>query len=272
MVNDNARTVLVTGASYGFGELIADLMARKGYQVYGTSRTQHPDRPSGVKMRVMEVTDKDSVRACIAGIVREAGRLDILINNAGLSQLSLAEETALEDVDRLVATNLLGPMYTTLTALPFLRENGGGRIITISSISGIMGFPGYSAYCGGKFGIEGFMESLAYEVEGQNIHVSIVEPATYQTGLIMRQVKSVHQLPVYDPVRQRVMTYMESNLAKGKDPHILANRVVQIAETAKPKLRYRVGFDTHMAFYLRKLLPFGVVRQIFRSMMKMPAR
>jgi NADP-dependent 3-hydroxy acid dehydrogenase YdfG len=266
----NTRTVIVTGASYGFGELIADTMAQKGYQVYGTSRKQLPDRPSGVKMRIMDVTDKESVQHCIQAIYQEASRIDILINNAGLSQLSLAEELALEDVDRLVATNLLGPVYTTLTVLPLFREHGGGRIITMSSICAIMGFPGYSAYCAGKSGIEGFMESLEYELKDMNIHLSIVEPDTHQTGQAARQVQPSQTLPVYDPIRQTILKYMRANLATDKDPHIVANRVIQIAEAKNPKRRYRIGFDTHLTFYLRKLLPYGTVRQIFKLMMKMP--
>lgn len=264
----SAGTVIVTGASSGFGELIADLMAKKGYRVYGTSRAQHPDKTSGVKMRVLDVTSKDAVCHCIEGIYEEAGKIDILINNAGISHLSLAEEMALEDIDQMIATNLLGPIYTTLAVLPFMRKHGGGRIITLTSICGIAGFPGYASYSGSKFGIEGFMEALEYEVEPMNIHISLVEPATFKTGISTRQIGAACRIPDYDGVRETVMKYMKADLANGKDPYIVAGRVVQIAQAHKTKLRYRVGFNSQLAFYLREALPYGLFHQVFKLMMK----
>ncbi len=264
----SSNTVIVTGASSGFGELIADLMAKKGYQVFGTSRTQHPDKPSGVKMRVLDVSSKDAVRQCIEGIYKEAGKIDILINNAGISHLCFAEEMALEDIDQMVATNLLGPIYTTLAVLPFIRKQGGGRIITFTSIAAIAGFPAYASYSGSKFGIEGFMEALQYEVEPMNIHISLVQPATFKTGISTRQIGATRRIPAYAGVRETVIKYMKADLANGKDPYSVANRVVQIAQARKPKLRYRVGFNSHLAFHLRKALPYSLFHQIFKLMME----
>jgi NAD(P)-dependent dehydrogenase (short-subunit alcohol dehydrogenase family) len=264
-----AGTVIVTGASSGFGELIADLMAKQGHQVYGTSRAQQPDKPSGVKMRVLDMTSKDAVRHCIEGIYEETGKIDILINNAGISHLSLAEEMALEDIDQMIATNLLGPIYTTLAVLPFMRKHGGGRIVTLTSICGIAGFPAYASYSGSKFGIEGFMEALQYEVEPLNIHISLVEPATFKTGISMRQIGSVRRIPAYDGVRETIIKYMKADLANGKDPYIVASRVIQIAESNKTRLRYRVGSNSQLAFYLRKALPYGLFHQVFKFMMKL---
>ena len=134
--------ILITGASSGFGALTAEKLAQQGYTVYGTSRRELPDTDAGVRMRVLDVTDSESVQACVDGILDEVGRIDVLVNNAGIGQLSLAEETAMATAEKIVQTNFWGMVRVTQAVLPTMREQGSGRILFMSSLAGLIGTPG----------------------------------------------------------------------------------------------------------------------------------
>ena len=175
------RVVLITGASKGLGRAAAELLSLRGCRVFGTSRHPQPDPSHGYEMLPLDVRSDESVQACVGEVLRRAGRIDVLVNNAGYGLVGLIEETGVEQVREQFETNFFGVVRMTQTVLPVMRGQLAGRIINISSMAGIMGVPGEGYYCATKFALEGFTETLYYEVEPFGIHACLVEPGFFAT-------------------------------------------------------------------------------------------
>ncbi|MFN6565309.1 MAG: SDR family NAD(P)-dependent oxidoreductase [Nostoc sp. ChiSLP01] len=169
----NQKVVLVTGASSGFGQLIAQKLAAVDYCVFGTSRKEHP--PSqGVEMLRLDVTSDSSVQSCINGLVTRTKRIDVLVNNAGQIHASMIEETSLEQAKEIFETNFWGVVRVTNAVLPIMRQQRSGHIINMSSVAGLIGAPGQGFYSASKFALEGYSEALSVELDPFNIQVSLV--------------------------------------------------------------------------------------------------
>ena len=189
------KALLITGASSGFGELTARLALERGWAVAATARRPEAvlrgaDSPSLLRSR-LDVTDEGSIRGSVAAARARFGRLDAVVNNAGVGVCGAAEEVPEADVRWLFDVNFFGAVAVARAALPGMREQGGGRLVFVSSDWGRVGFPAYSAYCASKHALEGWCESLSHEVRRFGVHVTLVEPGAFDTGFEERSLRQV---------------------------------------------------------------------------------
>ena len=258
---------LITGASSGFGQRIAETLAQRGYTVYGTSRRDLPDSQvnnHSVRMRVLDVTSDASVASCLDDILAEAGRIDLLVNNAGITNSGTAEETPLPEAEALFQTNFFGAARVTNGVLPGMRDRRSGRLVFISSLAGLLGTPGQAYYAASKHALEGYAETLAAEVAGFGLHVSLVEPGFFRTAIHTKAAANEKNLIAdYDGVREPLHRYFTQHVQRGGDPQQVADLVAKIAGADKPHLRYRVGRDAVWTPRLQALLPEAM---FFRGM------
>ncbi len=249
------KVALVTGASSGFGKLTAELLASKGYRVFGTSRKEQPDPHPGIKMLVLDVRSDISVHECVDELRATAKRIDLLVNNAGEAHVSLVEETSLSEAQGIFDTNFFGVVRVTNAVLPIMREQRAGRIITVGSLAGLVGVPAQAFYSASKFALEGFSESLAMEVRGFNIKVSLIEPGFFKTNIGQSARSGSQSIPDYNTIRETLQTSIQRAIARGDNPQKVAELIVKVAETAKPKLRYRAGSSAVWVSRLKAILP-----------------
>lgn len=263
------KVVLITGASSGFGKATAELLSAKGYTVYGTSRKEVKD--DKIHFVVMDVRDRESVCRGVEQVVKECGRIDVLINNAGMGiggSLELATE---EEIELQMGTNFHGCVNVCQTVLPVMRKQGGGQIINLSSIGGVMGLPYQGFYSASKFAIEGFSEALAAEVRGFGIKVSMVEPGDFATNFTARRRNSeaTAKNAAYGNSFARSLSIIEKEENGGLKPEKLAKTMVRIIECRKPRLRYVVAnLEQKFSVFLKKVLPgnwfVGILRNYYK--------
>src|SRR3954453_4352425 len=183
MAVGTGRVALVTGASAGVGQAAARALVGAGFTVYGTSRKATAgEKRGGVVFLPLDVTDDESVADAVREVLDRAGRIDVLVNNAGLGVAGAAEESSIEQARGLFETNLFGSMRMTRAVLPHMRERGSGRIINVSSVLGFMPAPFMALYSASKHAIEGYSESPAPEVREQGVRALLVEPAYTRTS------------------------------------------------------------------------------------------
>ncbi|GJF33386.1 short-chain dehydrogenase/reductase [Kitasatospora sp. NE20-6] len=244
----NSRTWLVTGVSSGFGHALTTRLLERGDRVIGTVRT--PDKvadlggkyPDTFRAVVLDVTDTAAVRRTVEAAFA-AGRVDVVVSNAGYGLFGAAEEITDTQVDHIIATNLTGSITLIRAALPHLRAQGGGRIIQMSTYGGQVAFPGNSLYHATKWGIEGFAESVAQEVAPFGIGVTIVEPGGARTEFRRGSARVADPIDAYagSPAHAfRAMLDPAGGLAPG-DPRRMAARIIESADTHPAPLRMVLG-------------------------------
>lgn len=257
--------VLVTGASSGIGRSIAKLLSEKGFEVLGTSRDPEKisDKIPGVKYMALDQLSKESIDK----LVREAGDVDILINNAGQGQVGPLEEVPIEKIRSLFEVNLFGVIQLTKAILPSMRKRKKGLIINLSSMSGIFGVGFTSVYCGTKFAIEGVFRSLRQEVKPFGIHVVQIEPGYVATGF--KQDPYIDQKSDYYKNARIFKDIRDRNIETGVQPDEVAKKVLYVINKKNPKPGYPVGGDAPRNAFLNKILPVRLVewfqRKKFRS-------
>ena len=251
----NKKIALVTGASSGFGQLTAARLACDGYRVFGTSRKPQAVSAPSVEMLVLDVCSDESVQACVTELLQRAGRLDLLVNNAGQTHASLAEETDPAQARDVMETNFWGAVRVTNAVLPTMRKQRGGHIINVSSLAGLLGPPGQAFYSASKFALEGYSEALSMELHPFHIHVSLIEPGFFNTGLHASLAPPARQIPDYDSLRSAIETSVQESIAQGGDPQAVAEAIVRAAASKSPKLRYRVGSDAVWVPRLKAIVP-----------------
>ena len=243
------RTWLITGVSSGFGRQLTEQLLTRGDLVIGTVRDtgkvadllQH--YPEAFHAEVLEMTDAAAVHAVVKRSFAQRGRIDVIISNAGYGLFGAAEELTDAQVEHIVATNLLGPIHLIRAALPHLRAQGGGRVIQISSYGGQVAFPGNSMYHATKWGIEGFVESVAQEVASFGIGMTIVEPGGARTEFryggaqVAKLTPIYHQTPAHSFLR---MLDPKNGLAPG-DPARMAARIIESVDAEPAPLRMVLG-------------------------------
>src|SRR5437764_9797874 len=183
MAVETGRVALVTGASSGIGEAAAHQLLDAGFTVYGTSRKAVAgEQRDGVVFLPLDVTDDQSVAGTVREVLDRSGRIDVLVNNAGVGTAGAAEESSIDQARALFETNLFGSIRMTRAVLPHMREQSGGRIINVSSVLGFMPAPFMALYAATKHAIEGYSESLDHEVREYGVRVLLVEPAYTRTS------------------------------------------------------------------------------------------
>ena len=179
MDKDNPAVALVTGASTGIGRVTAKALQEAGFRVFGTSRRAAAERADGVNMLTCDVTDDASVAKLVDEVLTKAGRIDLLVNNAGIGLLGGAEESSIAQAQALFDVNVFGVLRMTNAVLPAMRRQGKGRIINMSSILGLIPAPYNALYASTKHALEGYSESLDHELRTFGIRVVLVEPGYY---------------------------------------------------------------------------------------------
>lgn len=243
------RTWFITGVSSGFGRQLTEQLLTRGDGVIGTVR--NPDKiadliehhPNTFHAEVLEMTDPAAVRATVDRRFAQHGRIDVIISNAGYGLFGAAEELTDAQVQDITATNLVGPIQLIRAALPHLRAQGGGRVIQISSYGGQVAFPGNSMYHATKWGIEGFVESVAQEVAAFGIGMTIIEPGGARTEFRYGSARVAKLTPVYDATPAHAFLKMldpKNGLAPG-DPARMAARIIESVEVSPAPLRLVLG-------------------------------
>ncbi|AQU70238.1 SDR family oxidoreductase [Streptomyces niveus] len=247
-----SKVILVTGAGRGLGTDIAREALVAGHQVIATGR-----RPEEVEKTLggpqdnllvtkLDITSLDDAEAAAQAAVDRFGRIDVLINNAGNFFAGYFEEITPDQMRRQIETNLFGPMNVTRAVLPILRKQRAGHIITLSSSAGLIGQEFCVAYAASKFGVEGWMESLRYDIEPYNIHTTVVEPGFFRTELLV-DGSTIWPEPTIDDYAQRttatVAAWKSMNGQQTGDPAKLARALLAIAGQSKPLQRFIAGAD-----------------------------
>ena len=242
-----SKTWLITGVSSGFGYEMTKQLLEKGDTVIGTVRNkskvqklidEYPDR---FDCQILDVTDVPGVQKTVTAAFEAHGKVDVVVSNAGYGLFGCAEELSDQEIDHIIATNLTGSIQLIKSALPYMRKQGGGRIIQISSYGGQVAFAANSMYHATKFGIEGFCESVAQEVAQFSIGVTIVEPGGARTEFRYGSAKVAKLMPEYESCHSFLnMLDASKGLAPG-DPAKMAQRIIESVELEKAPLRMVLG-------------------------------
>jgi NAD(P)-dependent dehydrogenase (short-subunit alcohol dehydrogenase family) len=267
------KTAIVTGASSGIGEATAERLARAGYKVYGTSRRGAREGQRSFEMLPLDVTSDESVDAAVREVIRLAGRIDLLVNNAGFGVApAAAEESSIEQAQSIFDTNFFGLVRMTRAVVPHMRQQGGGRIINIGSVLGFLPAPYMALYAATKHAIEGYSESLDHEVRTSGIRVSVIEPAYTKTQFDANLLEADSKLDEYRAARAGVSKQMREVLAAGDEPGVVADVVLKAAMASRPKLRYTAGALANRLRLLRRFAPAGVMDAGIRRNLQLDAR
>ncbi len=242
-----SKTWLITGVSSGFGYEMTKQLLEKGENVVGTVRNKGKvqnlinEYPENFDCRILDVTDVTAVQKTVAAAFEKHGKVDVVVSNAGYGLFGCAEELSDEQIDHIIATNLTGAIQLIKSAIPYMRKQGGGRIIQISSYGGQVAYPANSMYHATKFGIEGFCESVAQEVAQFNIGVTIVEPGGARTEFRYGSAKVANLMPEYESCHGFLnMLDASKGLAPG-DPAKMAQRIIESTDKNPAPLRMVLG-------------------------------
>src|SRR3954469_14442425 len=222
MAIETGRVALVTGASAGIGKAAAERLLQGGFTVYGTSRKASAgEQRGGVTFLPLDVTDDDSVDGAVREVLDRSGRIDVLVNNAGLGITGAAEESSVEQARALFDTNFFGSIRMTRAVLPHMRERGSGRIINLSSVLGLVPSPFGALYAATKHAMEGYSESLDHEVREHGVRVLLVEPAYTRTSFDANAVPADEPLPVYARRREVAGVLNAEGIKGGDEPSVV---------------------------------------------------
>ncbi len=270
MHSTSQKTALVTGASSGIGYASAEALARAGFTVFGTSRKPSGNSPGPVTMLACDVTDGGSVAALVSEVLARAGRIDVLVNNAGVGLFGGAEESSAAQVQRLYDVNLFGAVRVINAVLPSMRSHRQGRIINLSSALGFLPAPYSAHYAGSKFALEGYSESLDHEVRAFNVRVSLIEPGTVKGNFDQSALEPDMKTAEYDGARAWVHDFIRKSLPKAVTPEEVAEAVLLAATAPRHTLRYPVGKVAKQVSLLRRLMPARMFDKILRHQFGLP--
>ena len=261
------KTVFLTGASSGIGKAAARHFAAEGWQVAASMR--HPERETelgelpNVRLFRCDVTDFASIEQAVADAISAFGRIDALVNNAGYDAVGPLEGASEGQIRSQIETNLIGTILVTKAILPHFRESGGGTLINLSSVAGRMSMPLQSLYHATKWGVEGFSESLQYELKPFGIRVRLIEPGLIKTDFYNRSITRM-DTSAPEPYRAfagRLIKTLVLYGQYGSDPAGVAEAILRAANDRGMRLRYPVGKGSGV-LYLVRLLPGRLFRAL----------
>lgn len=260
------KIVLITGVSSGFGEVTAKALAADGHCVYGTSR-RPGEGPDGVRMLALDVTDDDQVRDAVAKVLEDEGRIDVLINNAGISVAGAIEDTSIEEVKLQIDTNFFGTVRMAKAVLAPMRAQKSGLIVNISSLGGIIGLPYQGVYSASKFAIEGFADALRIEMSPYGVRVVNVLPGDFRTSMPDKRIRAAASAgSVHEAQFLKTLAGYENDERTGSDPADLAKLIAGIVADPSPRGRYAAGnFGQRFAAGLRRVMPTGVFDAVMKK-------
>ncbi|MFD1095388.1 SDR family oxidoreductase [Salegentibacter chungangensis] len=258
------QVVLITGASSGIGKSIAEYLIQKDYMVFGTSR--NPSKNTGISFPLvaLDVTKKETIASAVQEVLDKTGKIDFLINNAGVGITGPIEETPDEEIKNAFETNYFGPINLIKEVLPSMRRNGGGMIINITSIAGYMGLPYRGIYSATKGALELTTEAFRMELKDFNIQMTNVAPGDFATNIAAGRYHApvLEDSPYKEPYGN-TLKLMNEHVDAGKDPQLMAKAVYKVMTTPKPNAHYKVGELLQKAsIALKRILPDKVYEKM----------
>lgn len=265
------KTILITGGSSGIGKAIGEYLVDKGFTVFGTSRNPDQVVKTSFPLVAMDVRDAESIRAAVAEVISKSGRLDVLINNAGVGITGPIEEIPATEIQNNFATNLFGPIEVMKAVLPQMRTQRSGLIINITSIAGYMGLPYRGIYSASKGALELITEALRMEVKSFGIHVTNVAPGDFATNIAAgRYHAPVVAGSAYEVPYGNTLNAMNAHVDSGSNPVEMAEAVYAIIQHPSPKIHYKVGaFMQKFSIVLKRILPDKVYEKMLMNHYKL---
>ena len=266
-----SKVVLITGGSSGIGKSIGEFLHHKGFVVYGTSRNPERVLNSVFPLVALDVRDANSIRLAVAKIIAITGRLDIVINNAGVGITGPLEEIPMEEMKNNFDTNFFGPIEVMKAALPQMREQKSGLIINVTSIAGYMGLPYRGIYSASKGALELITEALRMEVKSFGIHITNVAPGDFATNIASgRYHAPVIKGSAYEVSYGESLRTMDEHVDGGSNPNEMAEAVYKIIQDPNPKIHYKVGaFMQKLSIVLKRILPDKVYEKMLMNHYKL---
>jgi NAD(P)-dependent dehydrogenase (short-subunit alcohol dehydrogenase family) len=247
---------LVTGASSGIGRAAARALVGAGFAVVGTSRNAANVEPlAGVTFLDLDVASDESVRSLVEEVIGRFGRIDVLVNNAGVGAVGAGEESSIDQVKEVFDVNVFGLMRMTNAVVPHMRAQGSGRVVNVSSVLGLIPAPFMAIYAASKHAVEGYCESVDHELREHGVRMLLVEPAYTSTSFETSSLAPDAPLPVYAAHREIARDVLATALRNADDPAAVAKVIVAAATDAKPKLRYPAGPMSTRVSLLRRIVP-----------------
>ncbi|MDX8363494.1 oxidoreductase [Cytobacillus sp. IB215316] len=268
------KIALVTGASSGIGEDTALRLMEAGFVVYGAARRldrMESLKKEGVKTLPLDVTDDESMVKCVKTIIKEAGRIDVLVNNAGYGSYGALEDVPMSEAKRQFEVCVFGLGRMTQLVLPHMRKQKSGKIVNISSVGGKIGEPHGSWYHAAKFAVEGMSDSIRMELKQFGIDVIVIEPGSIKTewnGIARENMLKVSGKSVYGDLVKKHANMLKNFEGRGSDPSIIGNTIVKAVTASKPKTRYCIGTGGPLMLNMRRLLSDRMFDRMMLSQMK----
>ncbi len=269
--------VLITGCSSGFGKLAAIAFAKRGDTVFASMRNLDRAQPlrdeaaaAGVTVEViqLDVTDRASVDAAVARVIQGAGRIDVLVNNAGIGAVAPTEEFTDDEFTRVFDTNVFGVLRVTRAVVPHMRAQHSGRIVNVGSLAGIVASPFRGIYSASKAAVEAITDAMFYELLGFGVHVCVIEPGYFETAISDNRM-AMRRDAATSPYAEMERRLENSASSFRADPQPVADIIVEAATTAEPKRRYPVGKDAEAIAPLHKKLSDDEFEQLMRQTLKL---
>ena len=265
------KVVLITGGSSGIGKSIGEFLHQKGFIVYGTSRNPEKILNSVFPLVALDVRNVESIKIAVAKIIAIAGRLDVVINSAGVGITGPLEEIPMEEIKNNFETNFFGPIEVMKAVLPQMREQKSGLIINITSIAGYMGLPYRGVYSASKGALELITEALRMEVKSFGIHITNVAPGDFATNIAAgRYHAPVISGSAYEKVYGETLSTMNEHVDAGSNPNEMAEAIYKIMQAKKPNVHYKVGaFMQKFSIVLKRVLPDTVYEKMLMNHYKL---
>ena len=267
---ETKKVVLITGGSSGIGKSIGDFLFQKGYHVFGTSRNPEAILDSKFPLLKVDVSDFESISTAVATIIDQYGRLDIVINNAGVGITGPLEEIPLEAIKNNFETNFYGPISVIKAVLPQMRVQKSGLIINITSIAAYIGLPYRSVYSASKAALQIITESLRLEVQPFGIQITNVAPGDFETNIAANRFHApiIKNSPYV--AYQKILDLMNLHVKTGANPDLMAAAIFKIIQNPKPKIHYKVGaFMEKFSIVLKRVLPDKIYEKMLQNHFKL---
>jgi len=262
-----SKVVLITGGSSGIGKSVGNFLHQKGFTVYGTSRNPEKITDSAFPLIALDVRDSVSILAAVAQVIKLSGRIDVLINNAGVGITGPLEEIPASEIKNNFDTNLFGPIEMMKAVLPQMRSQKSGLIINVTSIAGYMGLPYRGVYSASKGALELITEALRIEVKSFGIHITNVAPGDFATNIASgRYHAPLQKGSAYEIPYGNTLKMMDEHVDSGSNPDQMAKAVYRIIECPNPRIHYKVGaFLQKFSIVLKRVLPDGVYEKMLMN-------
>lgn len=272
MNSKSMGVALVTGTSSGIGKATAERLTQAGYKVYGTSRRGGQTGQPSFEVLALDVTNDASAEAAVSEVIRREGRIDLLVNNAGVGVApAAAEESSLEQAQAIFDTNFFGTIRMTRAVVPHMRKQRSGRIINISSVLGFLPMPYGALYAATKHAVEGYSQSLDHELRTRGIRVAVVQPAYTKTHFDTNMMQPDAPLDEYHQVRAELDKVLKQVMTSGDEPSVVADVVLKAASAAHPRLRYTAGGLAGRLQFLRRFAPSAMLDAGIRKDLQLEA-